>query len=242
MNIVIVPDTHGRDFWKKACNTEADKIIFLGDYLDHYPDESTHYHDIANFLEILDFKKKFPEKVILLLGNHDWSYYNEEIYRSEEYWCRHDHKNHDIIHKLFEDNKKLFELYYEIPNFCKGIKQEKLLFTHAGFTNDFFDNMSKTFDTTSISELCEELFKPENHSSLIFWVGYLRGGLNRTGSIIWADVREHGETKNKYLKPYYQIFGHTYCKKEIITDDFAMLDCGKNCFMLNENELCKLMD
>ena len=242
MNIVIVPDVHGRDFWKKVLNTEADKIIFLGDYLDHYPDESTNEHDIENFKEIIQFKKDNSDKVTLLLGNHDWSYYNEEIYRSEDYWCRHDHKNHDIIHKLFEDNKKLFELYYEIPNFCKGIKQEKLLFTHAGFTNDFFDNMSKTFDTTSISELCEELFKPENHSALIFWVGYLRGGLNRTGSIIWADVREHGETKNKYLKPYYQIFGHTYARKEIITDDFAMLDTGKNCFMLNENELCKLMD
>ena len=70
MNIIIVPDTHGRDFWRQAINSDADKIIFLGDYLDHYPDESTYYHDIANFLEILDFKKRFPDKVILLIGNH----------------------------------------------------------------------------------------------------------------------------------------------------------------------------
>ena len=45
------------------------------------------------------------------------------------------------------------------------------------------------------------------------------------------------KTKNKYLQPYYQIFGHTYCKKEIITEDFAMLDCGKKCFELNSEEL-----
>lgn len=237
MNILIIPDVHGRNFWKQAIDSDVDKIIFLGDYLDHYHDESNYDYDIENFKEIVQFKKNNPNKVTLLLGNHDWPYYNEEIYRSEDYWCRHDHKNHDIIHKLFEDNKKLFELYYEIPNFCKGIKQEKLLFTHAGFTNDYFNEMSKAFGMTSISELCEELFKPENHSALIFWVGYLRGGLNRTGSIIWADVREHGETKNKYLKPYYQIFGHTYCKKEIITEDFAMLDCGKKCFALNSEEL-----
>lgn len=70
MKIMIVPDTHGRDFWKQAIDSDADKIIFLGDYLDHYPDESTYYHDIANFLEILDFKKNNPDKVILLLGNH----------------------------------------------------------------------------------------------------------------------------------------------------------------------------
>lgn len=237
MRIIIVPDVHGRDFWKQAIDSDADKIIFLGDYLDHYSDESTYYHDIANFLEILDFKKNNPDKVILLLGNHDWSYYNEEIYESEDYWCRHDHQNHDIIHRLFEDNKDLFELYYEMPNFCKGIKQEKLLFTHAGFTNDYFHEMSKTFDTTSVLEICKELFKPENHPALVFWVGYLRGGMNRTGSIIWADVREHGEVKNKYLNPYYQIFGHTYVKREIITDDFAMLDCGKKCFILNEEKL-----
>lgn len=100
--------------------------------------------------------------------------------------------------------------------------------------------MSKTFDTTSVSEICKELFKPENHSALIFWVGYLRGGVNRTGSIVWADVREHGETKNKYLQPYYQIFGHTYCKNEIIREDFAMLDCGRRCFILDEESLHEL--
>ena len=70
MNIVIVPDVHGRDFWKKVLNTEADKIIFLGDYLDHYPDESTNEHDIENFKEIIQFKKDNSDKVTLLLGNH----------------------------------------------------------------------------------------------------------------------------------------------------------------------------
>lgn len=240
MKIIIVPDVHGRDFWRQAINSDADKIIFLGDYLDHYPDESTYYHDIANFLEILDFKRKFPDKVILLIGNHDFAYYNEEIYRSEEYWCRHDHKNHDIIHRLFEDNKDLFELYYEIPNFCKGIKQEKLLFTHAGFTNHYFNEASKWFDTKDISEICNNLFEPKNHPALIGYVSYFRGGINATGSIIWADVREHGETKNKYLQPYYQIFGHTYCKNEIIREDFAMLDCGRKCFILDEESLHEL--
>ena len=237
MKILIVPDVHGRNFWKQAIDSDVDKIIFLGDYLDHYRGESTYDYDIENFKEIVQFKKDNPDKVTLLLGNHDWPYYNEEIYRSEDYWCRHDDANHDIIHKIFEDNKDLFELYYEIPNFCKGIKQEKLLFTHAGFTNHYFKAASEWFDTTDIHKILEELFKPENHPSLIGYVSYYRGGFGPSGSIIWADVREHGETKNKYLQPYYQIFGHTYCKKEIITEDFAMLDCGKKCFELNSEEL-----
>ena len=234
---LIVPDVHGRDFWKQAINSNADKIIFLGDYLDHYQGESDTDHDIDNFEEIIQFKKNNPDKVILLLGNHDWPYYNNTIYAAEDYWCRHDYKNHDIIHKLFEDNKDLFQLYYEIPNFCKAIKQEKILFTHAGFTNHYFDKASELFDTTDIHKILEELFKPENHPALIFYVSYFRGGFSLSGSIVWADVREHGETKNKYLEPYYQIFGHTYCKNEIIRDNIAMLDCGKKCFELNDEEL-----
>ena len=237
MKIIIVPDVHGRDFWKQAINSDADKIIFLGDYLDHYQGESDTDHDIDNFEEIIQFKKDNPDKVILLLGNHDWPYYNNTIYGAEDYWCRHDHKNHDTIHKIFEDNADLFQLYYEIPNFCKAIKQEKILFTHAGFTNHYFDKTSELFDTTDIHEILEELFKPENHPALIFYVSYFRGGFSLSGSIVWADVREHGETKNKYLEPYYQIFGHTYCRNEIIRDNIAMLDCGKKCFELNDEEL-----
>ena len=49
MKVLIVPDVHGRDFWKQAVNSDADKIIFLGDYLDHYPGESDTDHDIDNF-------------------------------------------------------------------------------------------------------------------------------------------------------------------------------------------------
>ena len=171
------------------------------------------------------------------MNKKDWPYYNEQIYRSEDYWCRHDHKNHNIISELFKDNKNFFKLYVELPNFCEGIKQEKLLFTHAGFTNYYFNEASNWFNTTDIKEICDNLFKPENHAALIGYVSYHRGGFARSGSIVWADVREHGETKNKYLEPYYQIFGHTYCKEEIITEDFAMLDCGKKCFILDENSL-----
>ena len=39
--ITIIPDIHGRVFWKKAVDS-------------------------------MDFKKSNPERVVLLLGNHDW--------------------------------------------------------------------------------------------------------------------------------------------------------------------------
>lgn len=73
MKLLIVPDVHGRDFWRNPCyehHGEFDKIIFLGDYLDHYTGESTIEHDIDTLRDIIAFKKENPNKVELLIGNH----------------------------------------------------------------------------------------------------------------------------------------------------------------------------
>lgn len=36
--LLILPDIHGRVFWKEPCQNieDYDKVIFLGDYLDPY--------------------------------------------------------------------------------------------------------------------------------------------------------------------------------------------------------------
>ena len=234
--ILVVPDVHGRKFWKLPSYDEYDKIVFLGDYLDHYPGESDNDFDIENFEEIIQFKKDNPNKVVLLLGNHDWPYYNEDIYRAERYWCRHDYNNHDEIHKLFEDNHDLFQLYYII----EPENGRPILFTHAGFTNNYYNSMVNRYNITDIQGICDKLFEPVNHPGLVFWVGYTRGGEMPTGSIIWADIREHGEEKVKPLCDYFQVFGHTYCRSEIIREDIgiAMLDTGQYCFELsNETDI-----
>ena len=44
--ILIIPDVHGRRFWKDACLNHKDdfeKIVFLGDYVSPYP-----YEEISN--------------------------------------------------------------------------------------------------------------------------------------------------------------------------------------------------
>ena len=41
MKVLVIGDIHGRKFWRQiiADNiSKVDKIIFLGDYLDHYPE------------------------------------------------------------------------------------------------------------------------------------------------------------------------------------------------------------
>ena len=74
--MIILPDIHGRTFWKNAVKGhENDIIVFLGDYLDPYGHEGISVEDaIANFEDIIQFKKDHNKNVILLLGNHDCGY------------------------------------------------------------------------------------------------------------------------------------------------------------------------
>ena len=73
--MIVIPDVHGRLFWKEAIAAakEDEKVIFLGDYLDPYLHEfekdpimsqfAEIYETISNrvlnnFKEIIEFKKK----------------------------------------------------------------------------------------------------------------------------------------------------------------------------------------
>ena len=89
--MIVIPDVHGRLFWKEAIAAakEDEKIIFLGDYLDPYSYEfeedplmaqfaetyeTRSNHVLNNFKEIIEFKRQNPDRVVLLLGNHDFHY------------------------------------------------------------------------------------------------------------------------------------------------------------------------
>ena len=67
-SLTIIPDVHGRPFWRDAVHTRPDDdFIFLGDYLDPYPDEGVSREDaFAGLLDIIEFKKRNPDRVTLL--------------------------------------------------------------------------------------------------------------------------------------------------------------------------------
>lgn len=73
--MIIIPDVHGRLFWKDAVakRKDGEMVIFLGDYLDSY--ESTINREsfkksFENLKEIIEFKKTNEDTCILLFGNH----------------------------------------------------------------------------------------------------------------------------------------------------------------------------
>ena len=73
MVTLFIGDVHGRDLWKQAIESEHDRVVFVGDYFDSYdiPFSIQQY----NFNEIIQFKRANPNKVTLLLGNHDMNLY-----------------------------------------------------------------------------------------------------------------------------------------------------------------------
>lgn len=224
MRIMIVPDIHGRDFWKEPCEHyyEFDKFIFLGDYLDHYPGESTVGHDIQTLEDILEFGTHC-DKAVLLIGNHDCPYIWPDTYGKAlgDYWCRHDNLNHDEIHKLFVDNLDLFTLAWDYP-----YKDSKLLITHAGVSQGFKEICGLD------AEQINNFFLKEKTNDIPNVIGlsacsYYRGGPSMWGSPVWADIREHFKEP---VTDVYQIFGHTYAKDLISGDHFIMTDVGKYCW------------
>ena len=68
--LIIIPDVHGRDFWKTIKQVKDTQIVFLGDYLDPYTgmENITPEQSIDNFQEILDFADSNKDMVTLLYG------------------------------------------------------------------------------------------------------------------------------------------------------------------------------
>ena len=61
---IIIPDVHGRPFWRTAVKgQEGEKIIFLGDYVDPYDWEGILPGEAFKELkDIIEFKKEHPDE------------------------------------------------------------------------------------------------------------------------------------------------------------------------------------
>lgn len=213
--ILIIPDVHGRDFWKKALELidEVDKVVFLGDYMDPYPEEGITYEDaIDNFKQIIDFTKKYKDKIVLLKGNHDYHYCLEGMIKGS----RFDKFHQKEISEIFEENSDLFQLIYI---------SDKYLFSHAPIWQVWADRNKVTL---------EDLLNQKVSASALSEISFLRGGPDEYGSCVWADIREClvlFEGIN-----YYYITGHTQLVKPYVGEELADLDVRK-CFILDlEND------
>ena len=113
MKILVIPDIHSRKFWREHINSDVDRIIFLGDYLDPYPDEirdspdsmecksfDDYESNLRMLNDIITLKKSNPDKVVLLTGNHTDSY----IWDNFSAATRTDHINWEEYHNFYLEN------------------------------------------------------------------------------------------------------------------------------------------
>lgn len=200
---LILPDIHGRSFWQEPCKAADtyDKVIFLGDYLDPYDFEFISVKTaMENFRRILDFKKQNKEKVILLLGNHDMPYYSAKYYLFAFRHSRHSLTYHNDISQIFEDNKELFQIAYDLDN---------ILFTHAGVDRCWLKEVvgCDTCDLPELTQQLNSLTESTDGLKKLFKVSWRRGGPDTYASCIWADVEDLlDESDGLNIR---QVFGHT---------------------------------
>lgn len=219
--VLVIPDTHARDFWKKAKDliNDYEKVIFLGDYVDPYSQEFpnlTHKElqekTIADFKDIIAFAKQYPDKVVLLDGNHLLHYADKEFRCS-----RFDYELYLQLHDLYNQNNTLFKPAYMIDD---------VLFTHAGVTKEWVDYVSEHRPIKYENNPVEFIHQCD-FTSLMAASRY-RGGWNRYSGPEWLDVHELN-----YLTPlpgYFQVFGHTnigYSDQPWVTDEYACVDNQK---------------
>lgn len=203
--IIVIPDVHGRSFWRDAVKGHEDwRIIFLGDYFDPYGFEGLSNGDAyRELLAILDFKKKHPDNVTLLLGNHDMGYLDRKICR-----VRMDYRHEMSNRQLLLDNLDLFD----IVTVEKGA-EKSFLFSHAGVRKAWVSaNQGLLGEAASRPELLNDMLHDSQRREALLEalsdVSYLRGGYDYAGSPIWCDVMEFARYGD-FLPGYVQMFGHT---------------------------------
>lgn len=199
MKIVVIPDVHGKPYWKEICdeNISDSHIVFLGDYLDGRDTSPLDEH--LNFINIIKYKKEHSEKVTLLQGNHCLHY----LYDNYNFNCSGFHSEYYLQwHKLYNDNRELFKIAYQYRNY---------LFTHAGISTKWFKQNKLLFDKYKIDKdflntgnVLNEIDKTDDFY-MLHSVGRIRGG-DLTGGVTWADINE---TSEGIINKLHQIVGHS---------------------------------
>lgn len=230
--IVVVPDVHGRTFWKDVVGITDCDIVFLGDYHDPYTKEEgiNAYDSIKNFREIIEYAKG-NKNVKLLYGNHDLGY----TMGTRVCDVRHDYSNHDIVRGLFLMNNDLFSIAYD-----KIINGKRFLLTHAGvlkmWANDvscFVENVS--YNDLFVADSLNNMFNDGVFHKYMADRHFCRGGYCDAGSLVWADLREWGPGSK--TDGVVQVVGHSML---VLNEPLVLAEKYGACFM--DVKTCSYID
>jgi hypothetical protein len=239
MKIMSIGDIHGRNTWKKAIfgsiadynhwRTEIDngakeafedqypnlqtmdKIIFVGDYVDSF--DVNNIDMKLNLEEIIHLKREYPDKIVLLIGNHDVSYIvPHQIcsgYRPE---MKHDFED------IYRKNDDCFQLAFYHEREVEEGKIKRTLWTHAGVTQGWLKLLReiiqkpgfkfledfKDMELARIDELLNKAW--EYRLGVLFNVDGDSGGMSQYAGPVWIRPRR---LSWEALEGFDQVIGHT---------------------------------
>lgn len=203
--LIVCPDVHSRDYYKSLLSNTEDKIIFLGDYGDPYSYEGYDDDDtIEAMYDIFSFAQDNPDRVILLIGNHDIYYYKGVTGNARYNWALAGQ-----LEQIYQEFKDLFKVAY-------WDEETQTMFTHAGINKKWWDSLELPIDWTpkQIQDYLNNLLlMGDGEYNSLYEISRYRGGWNWNGSCIWADVHEHLSLKQDECMPFKQIFGHSQLEK-----------------------------
>ena len=222
--LIIVPDVHGRDFWRKAVSENTGgEFVFLGDYLDPYRPEGIRDEDAFRGLkDIVRFKEEQPDRVTLLWGNHDLHYLYPELMGS-----RYDFDHAERNAGMFQDHQTLFDMAFETEAAGK-----RFLFSHAGVGMGWLrHNFPGILAEDVHAALLNDLVGAPAFMRALGDISIYRGGYQRYGSMVWADFHEHMDMGNQ-IPGVVQVFGHTQLKAPLnLGNRVYCLDCRRPFFL-----------
>ena len=230
LRYAIVPDVHGRQFWKHVKDFDGE-IIFLGDYIDPYSDEGiTRKQAIDNFLEILDFASE-NKNVTMLLGNHDATYmFSKNVCKS-----RCDYNNYQLLQEIYREHKDLFKMIK-----TEELNGEKMIFSHAGLHPWWLQTFKKYdecfLENFNFKSLNEYLQNKDFVNAISAHHFLFRGGDDKVGSPIWCDIREFINTDLSNLN-FKQYVGHTQLVKDPMRWQSVYCLDTRNIYYLTEDNI-----
>lgn len=215
MKIVTIGDIHGRNIWKKIVRKEkdADKFIFIGDYFDSFSVPYIKQRD--NFKDIVKFKMENPDKIILLIGNHDYHY----LPFVDEHYSGYQNDNKDKIGELLNSCRYIMQIAYQYKDW---------LFTHAGVTEEWYTTrVCDDIDDTDVAQHINDMFMAlPNKFKFQASTPLDNYGDSITQPPIW--VRPRALISDK-LGKWKQVVGHTHQKSIELGDDIYFIDTFDNC-------------
>lgn len=208
---IIIGDIHGRTIWKDIVtkHSDADRFIFIGDYLDTHENIPPEIQ-LANFLDICEFKRTGGKEVIMLVGNHDFHYWPgvEDVYSGYQ-----EHMRPSFEASLYT-NKKLLQMCFE--------DEQGTIYSHAGFTETFVEQKIGTFSVQQVNDIWK--YKPLSFKFYPMDRSHCGDDIHQ--SCIWVRPFSLGrDSINKY-----QIVGHTTVKNIDkstlgVPGNFTQIDC-----------------